>query len=271
MDSDRASGFFKNPNQFGMVLSTMFPVATAFLLVERRRRLLWAVCWLLLLLGLVACGSKTNLILSSLSLVTMLCAFSLVAYTGAQRMMMIVISIFATIVLILGGAALLSLFNPRALRIMLTFLSQDGEVASLISRDQLWRYSFQQFLIDPILGQGAGQPISIFFREETVPHSHNVLLDYLRTLGAPGFLVMLTILSTAACLSVISIWSAIWASTAATGHRIFCIGLGVGGISYMAANMSSDSMGPSTSPFFWLVLYLGFASRSLLSRHNRPG
>lgn len=271
MDSDRASGFFKNPNQFGMVLSTLFPVATAFLLVDRRKRPLWLVCWLLLLLGLVACGSKTNLLISSLNLVLMLCAYSFVAYTGAKRVLMIALSIVATLLLVLGGALLLSLFNPRALRIMLTFLSQDGEVASLVSRDQLWKYSFQQFLLDPVTGQGAGQPINIFFREESVPHSHNVLLDYLRTLGAPGFLMMLTVLGTAACLSVMTLARAVRATGAARGHRVLCIGLAVGVLSYIAANMSSDSMGPSTSPFFWLLLFLGLAARGLLARHPRAG
>ena len=183
--------------------------------------------------------------------------------------MMIAVSILATALLVLGGALLLSLFNPRALRIMLTFLSQDGEVASLVSRDQLWKYSFQQFLLDPVTGQGAGQPINIFFREESVPHSHNVLLDYLRTLGAPGFLMMLTVLGTAATLSVATIFRALRATASARRHRVLCIGLAVGALSYIAANMSSDSMGPSTSPFFWLVLFLGLAARSLLARPAR--
>ena len=199
----------------------------------------------------------------------MLCAFSPVAYTGARRVLMIALSLLATVCSFLGGALLLSIFNPRALRIMLTFLAQDGEVASLVSRDQIWRYSFHQFLMHPVLGQGAGQPVAMFFRQETVPHSHNVLLDYARTLGAPGFLLMLTILLTAAAISLMSIRAALVAR-AATGHRIVCIGLSVGALAYIAANMSSDSMGPSTSPFFWLVLYLGFASRSLLRRPPRP-
>ena len=38
-DSDRAFGFFKNPNQFGMAISTVLPVALAVFLGRRRGRL----------------------------------------------------------------------------------------------------------------------------------------------------------------------------------------------------------------------------------------
>ena len=42
------------------------------------------------------------------------------------------------------------------------------------------------------------------------------------------------------------------------------LGLSLSCLSYAAANMSSDSFGPSTSPFFWVFTYLAFASRNLL-------
>jgi O-antigen ligase len=177
---------------------------------------------------------------------------------------MLGLSVVATALLVAGGVALLNLFNPRALRLMLAFLEQDSELHSLVSRSQLWQYSFDQFMITPIRGQGAGQPIMIFYRSQPVPHSHNVLLDYLRTLGAPGCAGLLVILATAVGTSVAMTIAALRARGAEPKHRILSIGLGVGCLSYIAANMSSDSMGPSTSPFFWLVLFLGLAARPLL-------
>jgi O-antigen ligase len=263
-DTDRAFGFFKNPNQFGMALSTVLPIALANSVGRSRGRGAHVFCLGLLLFGLVACGSKTNLLISSLTMVLMLCAYSTVAFSGARRIYMIGLSIVATAVLVAGGLVLLNLFNPRALRLMLAFFGQDSELHSLVSRSQLWQYSLDQFSISPFLGQGAGQPIIIFYRDEAVPHSHNVLLDYLRTLGVPGCAGLLIILGTAVAMSVATAVAALRAEGAEPRYRILSIGLSVGCLSYIAANMSSDSMGPSTSPFFWLILFLGLASRATL-------
>jgi O-antigen ligase len=262
MGTDRAAGFFKNPNQFGIAISTVLPVAVAIFLGQPGRRPAWAVCLGLLLFGLIASGSKTNLMLSWITFVLMLCMFSFVAFKGPKRIYMVGLSIVAAVLLVLGGAILLSQFNPRALRLLTTFLEQDEEVKSLIGRQVLWQYSFDQFMADPIRGEGAGQLISV--GRHQAPHSHNVFLDYLRTLGAPGFFGLLIILVTATLMSVATATEALRARAASPRHRILCLGLAIGCLSYIAANMSSDSMGPSTSPFFWLVLFLGLSSRSLL-------
>lgn len=262
--SDRASGFFKNPNQYGMAISTLLPVLTALILATRQRRRARILCWILLLLGLVACGSKTNLMISSATILGTLLAFSMIAYSGAKRVYMALASLLGCLALTGTVTALLMTFNPRALRLMLTFFAQDKELASLASRDQLWQNSIDEFLADPILGQGAGQPISIFAHNEFVPHSHNILLDYLRTLGAPGFVAMLALLGAALLLCGHTLLRAARARRARLEHRMLCIGLAIGAVAYVAANMSSDSMGPSTSPFFWLVLFLCAASRRWL-------
>lgn len=264
-DSDRASGFFKNPNQFGMAISTVLPICLANLM-GRPGRFGWRIlCLLMLFFGLIACGSKTNLMISALSTVIMLCLYSVVAFDGPRRAFMIVASIVATLLLLAAGALFLQIFNPRALRLLLALADQGGEIHSLTTRSELWRYSVDEFMKNPLSGQGAGQPINIFFRHDTVPHSHNVFLDYLRTLGAPGFAGIAVVLGTAVVLSLATLAKAV-ASQAATRDRILCIGFSVSALSYIAANMSSDSMGPSTSPLFWVTLFLGLASRSLLAR-----
>ena len=111
----------------------------------------------LLLFGLIASGSKTNLMLSSITFVLMLCIFPVVAFKGPKRIYMVGLSIVAAVLLVVGGAVLLSLFNPRALRLLTTFLEQDDEVMSLIGRQQLWQYSFDQFTANPF---GAKAPAS---------------------------------------------------------------------------------------------------------------
>jgi hypothetical protein len=264
MGTDRASGFFKNPNQFGIAISTVTPVAVAVLLGERRRRLARGVCLVLLLFGLIAAGSKTNLMISSITALLMLCMFSIVSFEGPKRIYMVGLSIVAAAMLIVAGAVLLNVFNPRALRLLTVFFEQENEVKSLVGRKQLWQYSFDQFMVKPFRGEGAGQPIELYGKEDLVRHAHNALLDYLRTLGAPGFFGLLIVLTTAAWMSIATAVEALRARTARPQHRLLCIGLSVGCLSYITANMSSDSMGPSTSPFFWLVLFLGFSARALL-------
>lgn len=264
--TDRAAGFFKNPNQYGMAISTMVPALMALLLAERPRRLFRLACLVLMLLGLVASGSKTNFLLAGASGLGMIFAHSWIFNTGPRRLGMLALSLAGSLVVGMIGIAVIDLLNPRALAIMSRFFSGGGEVDSLMTRSFLWSYSFDQFLADPILGQGAGQRLDIFYREADVSHSHNVLLDHMRTLGAPGLFTVALMLGTVAVVCLLSIFRALGSSGVRPDARLICLGLSLSSLSYIAANMSSDSMGPSTSPFFWLLTYLAFATRSLMRR-----
>ncbi len=259
--TDRASGFFKNPNQFGMAISTLLPVAAAVLLGGAGRRLIWLGCSTVLLLGLVMSGSKMNLMISTATLVFMLCSYSAVAYSGGKRILMIALSLAATGVLLLANIILLSILNPRALRLLQSLAADDEELQSLSARHALWQESLEQFERDPVFGQGAGHPLEGVHSNQLVTHSHNVLLDYLRTMGTPGFLGVAIVLLTVLILSLSSIRLAFRARGSSAKDRLLCIGLATGSIAYITANFSSDSMGPSTSPFFWVVLFLGLAAR----------
>jgi O-antigen ligase len=262
--TDRAAGFFKNPNQFGMAISTTLPAVMALLLAERERRWFRVGCVILMLLGLVVSGSKTNLLLVWATLLATLCGYAWISHTGARRIAVLALSTFGSLAFAGLGVLALSLFNPRALGIMLGFFSGDGEVDSLMTRSFLWTYSIEQFLADPILGQGAGQRIDIFYRAEDVSHSHNVLLDYMRTLGIPGLFGVALMIGTVVLVCLLSIERALRQTGGSPAARLLCLGLSLNCLSYVAANMSSDSFGPSTSPFFWLFAYLAFASRGLM-------
>lgn len=262
--TDRASGFFKNPNQFGMAISTTVPAVAALLLAEHKRRWFRATCLVLMLLGLVASGSKTNLLLSWATILATLWGFAWISHSGARRFVMAALFTFASLAFAGLGILALSVINPRALTILLSFFTGDGEVASLMTRSFLWTYSIDQFIADPILGQGAGQRIDIFYRAEDVSHSHNVFLDYMRSLGAPGLFGVALMIGTVVVACLLSIERALRQAAGPPAARLLCVGLALSCLSYAAANMSSDSFGPSTSPFFWVFAYLTFASRSLL-------
>lgn len=268
--TDRASGYFKNPNQFGMAISVILPVAVACLLGQRERRLLWLGCLAALLLGLVLSGSKTNLMISSATLIFVLGAFSMIAQTGMKRVRMLVLSFLVTAALPLLNIALLWIYNPRALSLFTVLLSEQEELHSLTTRSEIWRRSIEEFLHSPVFGQGAGHPIDIFYADQLVTHSHNVLLDYLRTMGAPGFFGFLIVVLAVLFLSLSSIRLAFKMRQAELENRILCIGLSVAPIAYLTANMSSDSMGPSTSPFLWVTFFLALAARVSLLGEPRP-
>ena len=268
--TDRASGFFKNPNQFGIAISTTLPIAVACLLGEPKRRMTWLACIAALLLGLALSGSKTNLLISSVTLIFVLGAYSFIAYTGLMRVRMLALSFLATALLPTLNILLLWVFNPRALDLFNTLLSDDEELHSLATRGEIWQRSYDEFLRSPIFGQGAGHPIDAFYADQLVTHSHNVLLDYLRTMGAPGFFCFLIVVVTIAILSISAIRLAYTTPQAPMQNRILCVGLSVAPVAYLTANMSSDSMGPSTSPFLWVTLFLGLAARSSLHVDDRP-
>src|SRR5690606_25995646 len=141
----------------------------------------------------------------------------------------------------------------------------------LATRYELWQQSLTQFQKDPIFGQGAGHPLNPLYSDQLVTHSHNVLLDYLRTLGAPGFFGLVTLLLTILILSLGSIRLALKAQESSVRDRMMCIGLAMGALAYVFANFSSDSMRPSTSPLLWTVLFLGLSARTLVRAKGDEG
>ena len=261
--SDRASAFFKNPNQLGIVLSTILPVTLAMALGAERRRALWFAAFGIMLVALMLSGSKANMLISSLTLFSILLFLVHVRYSGIQRVAMMILTIFGSL---LAGALLVSVLaalNPRALRLLEQFVVAGEATHSVVGRGETWRQSLELFRENPILGVGAGQPI------RGLQHSHNLVIEYARTLGVPGvtFMMVLILIVLLACAALI--WRALRARAHPVGDRFLCLGLGMGPVAYLAANMSSDSLGPTTSPYFFFILALGLISRRLLEPPTR--
>ncbi|PZX09973.1 O-antigen ligase [Palleronia aestuarii] len=266
--TDRTHAFFKNPNQFGMALSTMMPVAIGYLFLRRGARLRWMLCIFLFYLGLMLSGSKMNLLLSAATTgVTILAAICIMT-TGKRRVVMIALGFGMYLLLVVAGFLLLNILNPRAVEILTRFFSPDLEVQSLQSRSVLWHFSIDQFRADPFFGQGAGQPIPLP-EGGTISHSHNIVLDYIRTMGLPGLCGFLVMAVTAVILALEAIRMALIVRDCPVEMRVTTMTLGISTLTYLAANFSSDSMGPSTSPFFWLSFFLCLASRRYLSSASK--
>jgi O-antigen ligase len=255
---DRAFGFFKNPNQFGIAISTVLPMVVGMFFANRGNRLLWICCFLILLLALQLSGSKANLLIMALVVPTILVLFAFVSYDGMKRVGMIAVTIGACIALGAAAITILSILNPRALYILEDAVLEGETTTSLVARARLWEQSIIDLNASPLLGVGAGQPVL------GLGHSHNLLLEYARTLGAPGLVFMtakvLIILATCG----FTILFAMFYRKAPLGDRRLCIALMFSPVAYLAANFSSDSLGPSTSPFLYSAFFLGLAARSLL-------
>ena len=255
---DRAFGFFKNPNQFGIAISCVLPVALGMLYGRRDRQVIWLLTVATLGMALLATGSKANILVSAVILPSCLLLFSFVTYSGWQRTAMLMVTAMGCVVAGVIVVLIMSVVNPRALTLIGDVVIEGEATHSLVSRSALWAESLVRLQESPVIGVGAGQPIA------GLSHSHNVVLDYARMLGVPGlvFISAKIVVILAVCAS--SILLAILTTDARLADRYLIIGTALGPIAYIGANFSSDSLGPTTSPFLYSVLFLGLASRSLV-------
>jgi O-antigen ligase len=255
---DRSRGFFKNENQFGIAISTVIPMAVGMLFSGRGNRLLWVCCIAILLVGLQLSGSKANLLIMALVVPTLLVLFAFVSYEGMKRVGMIALTIGVCVVLVALAVFILSILNPRALYILEDAVLEGEATSSLVARGRLWQQSIMDLNASPLLGVGAGQPVL------GLSHSHNLLLEYARTLGAPGLVFMAAKVVVILATCGFTILFAMFYRKAPLGDRRLCIAMMFSPVAYLAANFSSDSLGPTTSPFLYSAFFLGLAARSML-------
>jgi hypothetical protein len=250
---DRAEGYFKHANQLGIALSAGLPLIAAKLIATPRHRVLLLGCLVAVLLGLVKSGSKTNFVVGVTGLGIFFGLYSIHLVIRKQRPIAVVVGLVTAPVLIEASLMALQSLNPRAYGLLSVQLS-GGEAHSIISRQRLWSMSIDLGMSHPFMGVGAGQPIG-----DIAPHSHNLFIDYFRTLGVPGVALVAVIV----LLVTIYLIRAVLCTLIADDRReyaakanVMVLGSSVSVWNYLVANQMSDSFGPSTAPFFWLPLAL---------------
>jgi O-antigen ligase len=260
LQRDRSSGLFKNPNQYGMIAAMATPFAVA-LFFQKGKTVLATVILCLAFVGLLTAASKTNL------LIALVMVFATIAYgqysTGRAKTMLVSLPVLCVIVW-WGGMPVLEQFNPRAAEIIQSkLIERNAGNSTLDQRFELWNYSLKVMQSSPMFGEGVGQRIKV--ADQDLSHSHNVFLDMGRTVGIQGMagttMILVTIIwlafKTLARVAAIPITLA-----AQMPGRAIVIGSGFAVLSYILSNQMSDSLGPSTSIFFWLCTGL------LLRRHD---
>lgn len=265
---DRARGLFKNPNQYGIVTSTLVPMIFMLIISENGlKRALLVVFLLLSIGGLLLSGSKTNYLLTSAS-ISLLTILTLTHRT--PRELRPVVVVLATVVVFLFISILvfsLQFINPRAFDLLITFVYEGSENRTIASRESIWERSFDDFARNPFFGSGAGSSIEIFESGNRIlyTHSHNSMIDYARTLGALGFVSMFAIHIVVIWTSIETLFTRIKKGCPEWSEKI-AVGLALGCMNYIFANLMSDSFGPTTIVFFWLVVFLQFYLNSHSSK-----
>ncbi|MDX8482340.1 O-antigen ligase family protein [Mesorhizobium sp. VK24D] len=250
---DRAEGYFKHSNQLGIALSAGLPLVAARLTVSRRYRVLLVGCLMAVLLGLVKSGSKTNFVVGVAGLGVFFVLYSIYLIRRKKNPISIIVGIFASPILVFASLRTLQHFNPRAYSLLFDQLS-GSDTHSMISRQILWSISINLGLAHPFLGVGAGQWIG-----DIAPHSHNLFIDYFRTLGVPGLALVTIIVLLVTAYLISAVLSTLIGNDKgefATKTNVMVLGTSVSVWNYLVANQMSDSFGPSTAPFFWLPLAL---------------
>lgn len=258
--ADRAEGYFKHSNQLGIALSAGLPLIAAKLVTARRHRILLLGCLAAVLLGLVKSGSKTNFVVGVVGLGIFFGLYSIYLVMRKQRPISVILGVVAAPVLIQVCLVTLQSLNPRAYKLLSVQLS-GGEAHSIVSRQRLWSMSIDLGLTHPFIGVGAGQPVG-----DIAPHSHNLFIDYFRTLGVPGVALVAVIALLVTAYLVSAVLSTLFGKDRnedAAEANVMVLGSSVSVWNYLAANQMSDSFGPSTAPFFWLPLALLIAYRGM--------
>jgi O-Antigen ligase len=251
--ADRAAGYFKHANQLGIALSAGLPLVAAKIILSRKHRILFLGCLTAVLMGLIKSGSKTNFVVGVVGLGTFFGLYGV--YLAIRRRQPLTIMAGAVAAPLLVEASLLTLqfFNPRAHRLLSVQLS-GGEAHSILSRERLWSMSVEMGLSHPFTGVGAGQPLG-----EIAPHSHNIFIEYFRTMGVPGAaLIAVIVLVVAACVASAVFRTLVGraAGEQVTKANVMVLACSVSVWNYILANQMSDSFGPSTAAFFWVPLAL---------------
>ena len=269
---DRLPGFFKHPNQLGVVAAMASTYYICCMIARGFRSMPANAGAFICTAALFLSGSKTNLLaVGGIAAVSVL-VIALQNRNPKVAILAAVRDYAAVIILVTIAIPVLAIVNVRASSVLGDIFGGDEDVTeygTVVARQGLWSMSWDSFTNSPVFGVGAGQRL-----ENGVEHSHNIFMDSLRTIGFPGFALIAAFILIVIfyILSSISVGRALQndprSPLADPDSRGPFVGSLMAMTSYLISNQMSDSFGPSTLPFFYL--FLGF-SAYFLSRSVPSG
>jgi len=261
--SSRSEALFEHPNQFGMMLSTVLPIAAAFVLASRgARAVLAAGVTLLLLHGTFLSGSIVNAAVAAATLLSLAVLIQL----GGRRTAAKAAGLTAVVAVGAIGVALaprlLEPYFPRIARGVEAFLlspfSLSEAVPSFASRLAIYQRAGEVISDHPFVGIGGDNAYLVLTTgwASNVSHAHNLFLNAALSLGAIG--LMGTIVFGAGwCVLAFLVMRRAW--TVRPNATPLYLGLGIGMLAFFVTNQSSDSLGGTIIYVLWLWLGAGLA------------
>lgn len=249
----RFLAFFEKPNQLGVAVLAVWPLAVALLLNARTTvlRLSSALMVLVLATAIFMSGTKTALALGFVS------AALIWLYHGS-RSGSLDKTLFKLSVILCGIALavpvtlwVLSWASPDFFRRVNSILTYGmWEFPSMQTRDVVWKESIRIGLDHPLLGEGAGTRVYRY------AHSHNMFLDYFRGMGVFGLAAAVGLVLSAVGRGANFLLSTLPKGQVDRTSDTIVAGMYLGAIFYLIGNQLSDSFSPTTAFLFW-IMYLG--------------
>jgi putative inorganic carbon (HCO3(-)) transporter len=252
----RAAGPITDPNDFGYLQACVLPLAGYLLASDRRRRLLWGLCFVLMAAAVLASLSRGALVgLAGL----------LIWAVVTRRVPLGGVLLGAATALAVAGLAFVvwsPVINDR--------LESHGKIAqqNVTSREAFWSAAVRMWEDRPVTGVGVdrfGIEASTYVRNSQIvldrPAAHNAYLEILAETGGLGLLAFLGFLASTWMLLRRALTAATVAQDA-DGRRMATAMQGT----FVVAIVSGTFISAELSMPFWLVGALAAVIARLLDR-----
>lgn len=240
---ERVAALNQNPNQSAQVLAMGLLALIGLAYAQHRRgRAVRPLTWVaaaLIAVGIIQTGSRGGLVTT---------AIGVFVFLGSGPTLQARLRNLLVGAVLLGGLGFLALQSE----VMRARVEKTVESGHMSGRDRIWPIAVEMILERPVLGWGpTANKRELASRLNDSLHdsrdTHNIVLDVLTTAGLLGAIPFL--LATWLCLH------AAWRARA--GPRgVLPLALV---LALLASNMTQNRL---ASPLFWMVMALGFASKS---------
>lgn len=248
---DRAQALLNHPNQLGLMLAAVLPIALARVLAGPARLRRW-IPVALIAGGLAMTGSKANLLLAAGMAPLMVIAVVLLRRGLLRRMGTLVGAALLTGMVAAMAFGLLQETSPRTLDTLAALASDPLATSTVANRVKLWNEALAVGVRHAPFGIGADHT-GLYLPHG---HAHNAFIEFFLTTGLFGLASLTTFVTCIVALALIGFRTALSSTTAPFEQRALLLATSFACLSYLASNQSSDSLGGTTLNLLWVLLAL---------------
>jgi len=254
----RAQALFDHPNQLGMVLACLFPLALGRFLAAPARvpRLLTMA---LLAAGVVLSGSFVNTLLLAVGPLLVMVTTMSRRVSRARTIAVLGLTVALGTAVVVMGPDHLAEVSPRVAR-MFVSLQEEGDLKdrlpSVHERLQLYRVALETWLERPLTGVGGDNAYLYLYNPSGRPisHAHNLFVNAALTTGTLGLLAMVVFAFGWVLLALHLLLTRL---ALTGGERFLARGVGAGLLLLFLSNQSSDSLSGTIAYPLWSLIGVG--------------